>query len=213
MTHTFSLLLMVSTFAHLYFCLVSIQNIGDGNGSTAGQDGCERPSKRLHLKQQENQVFVRMKNVASEDQELSTSSNGFVESPQQSFRDGTNHNSRLLHVQHSNSTKQTSSSHSLIKSEVMASRKASSPTLGEVGLGQISIEGLPGKICKKEFSRAKGCSVAALSPSIERTRLGHSGRYSLLYSIYHQVRHLGYSIFFREEVNYAFDMYILVKER
>ncbi|KAI6692757.1 hypothetical protein NL676_020467 [Syzygium grande] len=160
------------------------ENIGDGNGSTAGQDGCERPSKRLHLEQQENQVFVSMKNVASEDHELSTS-NGFVESPQQSLRDGKHHNSQLLHVQHSNSSKQTSSSHPLMKSDVMASRKASSPTLsdnstGEVGLGQISVEGLRGKIRKKELSRSKACSVATLSPLIEPTRLGHSEQHSPL---------------------------------
>ncbi|XP_030511558.1 histone-lysine N-methyltransferase SUVR4 isoform X2 [Rhodamnia argentea] len=151
------------------------ENIGDGNGSTAGQDGCERPSKRLHLEKQENQVFVGMKNIASGDHELSTSSDRIVESPQRSFRDGTNHNSRLLHVQHSNTTKQTSSCHSLIKSEVMASRKQA---IGDVGLGQTSIEGLPGKIRKKELSRAKTCSVATLPPMIEPTRLGHSEQYS-----------------------------------
>lgn len=147
------------------------------------------------MEQQENQVFVSMKNVASEDHELSTS-NGFVESPQQSLRDGTHHNSQLLHVQHSNSSKQTSSSHPLMKSDVMASRKASSPTLsdnstGEVGLGQISVEGLHGKIRKKELSRSKACSVATLSPLIEPTRLGHSGMCSLLFAICHQVWHLG----------------------
>ncbi|XP_039157112.1 histone-lysine N-methyltransferase SUVR4 isoform X2 [Eucalyptus grandis] len=82
----------------------------------------------------------------------------------------------------SNSANQTSSS----SSEEMASRKASasSPTLysnstGEAGLGQIS-EVLPGKIFKKELSRAKANSITTLPPLTESTRLGHSDQHSPL---------------------------------
>lgn len=82
----------------------------------------------------------------------------------------------------------------------------------EAGLGQIS-EVLPGKIFKKELSRAKANSIATLPPLTESTRLGHSGMCSLLYAVCHQVRHSGYSIFFSEEFNYAFDMYIWVNDR